>query len=310
MTALHAIRGANYWSRQPVTRMDVHIGAYEEISSADVPTLSEQLIAALPVLQEHHCSVGRRGGFVSRLRTGTYVAHITEHVALALQEMIGHHVGYGRTRGTGTLGEYTLVFEHVHEGVGLRAATLALHTVQQALDGVLETVEPAVTELRAIAKMPPAPPLQRQILCGITGGATRSAVCAGIARIAAPLPVSVLGTMDTVAVDVAPAHILQAGLPYARSEIAVILDAVPTDVPERYRDPERGARLVTVVADVVPHGGWVVCPADAHAVHERVRDGGRQIAQFAPSNDPAEHVRRAVAAADTCLTRTTPVRHA
>ena len=52
--------------------------------------------------------------------------------------MIGHDVGYGRTRGGDVEGEYTLVFEHMHEGVGLRAAALALETVQQAFAGTLD----------------------------------------------------------------------------------------------------------------------------------------------------------------------------
>ena len=75
MTALHATRGANYWSRRPVTRMDITVGAYEEISSADVPGMTASLVAALPGLVEHRCSIGERGGFITRLRRGTYVPH-------------------------------------------------------------------------------------------------------------------------------------------------------------------------------------------------------------------------------------------
>ena len=97
MTALHATRGANYWSRLPVTRMDLTIGAYDEISSAHVPGVTGALLAALPGLVEHRCSIGERGGFIARLRRGTYAPHIIEHVALELQGQIGHDVGYGRT---------------------------------------------------------------------------------------------------------------------------------------------------------------------------------------------------------------------
>src|SRR4051812_10545512 len=61
------------------------------------------------------------GGFIIRLKRGTYCAHIVEHVALELQTMIGHDVGYGRTRGGDGAGEYTLIFEHLNEAVGLRA---------------------------------------------------------------------------------------------------------------------------------------------------------------------------------------------
>jgi len=94
--------------------MDVAVGAYEHISSADVPGVVDQLVAALPGLIEHECSIGERGGFVTRLRRGTYAPHIVEHVALELQTMIGHDVGFGRTRGGDVEGEYTIVFEHRH----------------------------------------------------------------------------------------------------------------------------------------------------------------------------------------------------
>ena len=71
MTSLHATRGVNYWSRSPVTRMDLVVGAYEDISSADAPGFTEALVAAMPGLVEHRCSIGERGGFVTRLRRGT-----------------------------------------------------------------------------------------------------------------------------------------------------------------------------------------------------------------------------------------------
>ena len=35
---------------------------------------------------EHRCSIGERGGFFERLRRGTYLAHILEHVTLELQD--------------------------------------------------------------------------------------------------------------------------------------------------------------------------------------------------------------------------------
>src|SRR5690606_5718756 len=85
LLSLSALRGANYWSRAPVTRLDLDVGAYDEISSAEVPSLGDRLRQALPGLSEHRCSVGRRGGFLERLERGTYAPHIIEHVALELQ---------------------------------------------------------------------------------------------------------------------------------------------------------------------------------------------------------------------------------
>ena len=137
LTALSATRGANYWSRRPVTRLDLVVGAFDEISSAEIPDFTDRLVSALPGLEEHRCSIGVRGGFITRLNRGTYAPHIIEHVALELQTMIGHDVGYGRSRGGDVEGEYTVVFEHNARGDGLacrraraghRAAGIRGHT--------------------------------------------------------------------------------------------------------------------------------------------------------------------------------------
>src|SRR6188472_4044648 len=105
------------------------------------------------------------------MRRGTYAPHIIEHVALELQTMMGHDVGFGKTRGGDVEGEYTLVFEHFHEQVGLRAAALALETVQRAFDGELTSVDAAVAELEAIGEAPDVPRPHVRVVCGITGGA-------------------------------------------------------------------------------------------------------------------------------------------
>src|SRR3954463_16270058 len=132
MTALHSTRGPNYWSRLPITRMGLTIRADENISPADVPWLTKAVVEAMPGLRDHRCSIGEPGGFLIRLKRGTYCAHIVEHVALELQGMVGYDVGYGRTRGGDKVGDYTLIFEYEHESVGMRAAALALEIVQAA----------------------------------------------------------------------------------------------------------------------------------------------------------------------------------
>src|SRR5262245_36275154 len=90
ITTLHATRGMNFWSKRPVIRMDLTVGEFEDISSADVEPFVEQLLKAMPGLRDHECSIGSRGGFVLRLRRGTYAPHIIEHVALELQAAVGH----------------------------------------------------------------------------------------------------------------------------------------------------------------------------------------------------------------------------
>jgi cyanophycin synthetase len=273
MTALHTLRGANFWSRRPVTRMDIAPGAYDDISSAHVPGFAEALRAALPGLIEHRRSIGERGGFLTRLARGTYAPHIVEHVAIELQRLAGHCVGYGKTRGGDAPGEYTVIIEHQHSAVGLRAAALALEIVQRAFAGTLDEVAHALVELRALGASPDLPPVQQRVRCAITGGAGRHEMCEEL------LARGVAG--DELIVDVAPGYILQAGLPYAHADVAVILDAEPTDVPERYRDPERASALVSVVADAMMPHGIVLAPTREWDVQERARDAGARVAVFA-----------------------------
>jgi hypothetical protein len=275
LVSVRTLRGANFWARRPLTRLDLAVGAFDEISSAEVPGFTEALLSLLPGLVEHRCNIGERGGFVTRLRRGTYAPHIVEHVGLELQAMIGHEVGFGRARGGDRPGEYTVVLEHLHAEVGLRAAALALELVQQVFSGVRPQVEHALAELRTLAGQSDIPPVSGRVSCAVTGGETRAALRGELLRRGAA------GGDSVVAVS--PAYILQAGLPYARSEAAVILDLDVRDAPGRYHDPALAATLVTVVADAVDVGGWVVAPAGEDELLERLRETGRRIALFATS---------------------------
>ena len=67
-----------------------------------IPGFDEGLIGLLPTLEDHACSLGRRGGFISRLKEGTWLGHVSEHVAIELQSLAGTEVHLGKTRGAGT----------------------------------------------------------------------------------------------------------------------------------------------------------------------------------------------------------------
>lgn len=278
LRGLHAARGINYWSRRPVIRMDVSVGAFDEISSADAPGCTEALLAALPGLEEHECSYGRRGGFVQRLREGTYAPHIIEHVALEVQTLLGHRVGYGKTRGGEQPGEYTLIFEYEHERVGLRAAAMGLEIVQQAFEGRTAPIEATVAELRLLDDTDEAARAQVSVFCGITGGALRSETQHAVhsALLAA-------GERQLVVVDVAPAYLLRAGLPYERSEMCVILNTDLPSVAPVYRTPINARRLVGTLIEGTRRGGVVVCPAGEHELQALAKESGCRVIAFRES---------------------------
>ena len=110
-----ALRGPNVWAKFPVLEAWVDLGALKDSSSDEIPGLNDRLIAWLPTMVEHRCSVGERGGFFERLRRGTYQAHVLEHVTLELQSLAGCEVGYGRARETSEDGVYKVAIEYEEE---------------------------------------------------------------------------------------------------------------------------------------------------------------------------------------------------
>ena len=123
------LRGPNYWAREPVVRMVVDLGILEEFPSNKIPGFSDALIELLPSLEDHACSLGRRGGFISRLREGTWAGHIAEHIALELQNLSGTDVRHGKTRSTGEHGRYNVIYEFREEAVGIEAGKIAVALV-------------------------------------------------------------------------------------------------------------------------------------------------------------------------------------
>ncbi len=123
------LRGPNYWAREPVIRLLVDLGVLEQYPSNLLPDFNDALIALLPTLEDHACSLGRRGGFITRLRDGTWAGHIAEHVALEFQNLAGTDVRHGKTRAAGPPGQYNCIYEYREEAVGLEAGRMAVALV-------------------------------------------------------------------------------------------------------------------------------------------------------------------------------------
>ena len=125
------LRGPNHWFRGPVVRMVVDLGVLEGYPTARIPGFTEALVALLPTLEEHACSLGRRGGFISRLEEGTWLGHVSEHIALELQNLAGTEVHIGKTRSAGQTGRYNVIYEYREEQVGVEAGRIAVSLVNQ-----------------------------------------------------------------------------------------------------------------------------------------------------------------------------------
>src|SRR3954453_4542456 len=97
---------------------------------------------------EHRCSEEVRGGFFERLRRGTWMGHILEHVTLELQSLAGNEVGFGRARETSTEGLYKVAIEYVDENVAMAALNTAFELLEAAIHNRPFDVASKVKELR------------------------------------------------------------------------------------------------------------------------------------------------------------------
>ncbi|HEX2222501.1 MAG TPA: cyanophycin synthetase [Candidatus Limnocylindria bacterium] len=127
-------RGPNYWSYGPAIKLLVDLGVLEEWPSNRIPGFVEGLLDLLPGVGQHGCSLGRPGGFEERLRDGTWLGHVAEHIALQLQREAGTEVGRGKTRSAGPRGRYHVVYSYGEESVGRAAGELAVRLANHLVE--------------------------------------------------------------------------------------------------------------------------------------------------------------------------------
>ena len=150
VTRLRALRGPNFWRLAPVIACDVRLGSLENVSSADLPDFADQLLRTLPSLHEHPCTRGSAGGFVERLREGTHLPHILEHLALELQTLAGTDVSFGRVVASGDEGVWWVIVAYEEEELGLQAMRDAVSLTRACLGGEPFDIHTVICELQSL----------------------------------------------------------------------------------------------------------------------------------------------------------------
>ena len=145
------LRGPNMWTYRPVLEALIDIGELEDFPSNTLPGFNERLTAWLPTLIEHRCSYEEHGGFVRRLREGTWPGHILEHVTLELLTLAGMPGGFGRARETSRRGVYKVIVRAFQEEVTRHALLSARDLVMAAIEDRPYDVPKLVDTLREMA---------------------------------------------------------------------------------------------------------------------------------------------------------------
>jgi len=149
---IRAMRGPNYWSirRHKLIVMTLDLEEYEEKPTNKIPGFYENLKEMFPGMYEHRCSVGTPGGFFERVVEGTWMGHVIEHIALEIQSLAGMEVGFGRTRGYGQHGVYSVVFSYLEEKAGKYAARASVRIAEALSEGKKYDLEEDIKEMREI----------------------------------------------------------------------------------------------------------------------------------------------------------------
>ncbi len=147
---IKTLRGPNYWSnyRKKLIVMKLDLEKLEEQPTNLIEDFSERLEYMFPSMKKHRCSKNHAGGFFERVKEGTWMGHVIEHIALEIQTLAGMECGFGRTRGTGAHGVYNIVFSYMEETVGVYAAKVSVKIAESLIDGSFYDLDADIITMR------------------------------------------------------------------------------------------------------------------------------------------------------------------
>ena len=147
---IKTLRGPNYWSnyRKKLIVMKLDLEKLEEQPTNLIEGFSERLEYMFPSMKKHRCSKNHAGGFFERVKEGTWMGHVIEHIALEIQTLAGMECGFGRTRGTGAHGVYNIVFSYMEETVGVYAAKASIKIAESLIDGSFYDLDADIITMR------------------------------------------------------------------------------------------------------------------------------------------------------------------
>lgn len=152
---IQVLRGPNIWSinRKKLIQMRLDLEDLEQKPTNVIEGFSERIEKLLPSMFTHRCSKGVEGGFFTRVKEGTWMGHVIEHIALEIQTLAGMDTGFGRTRMTKTEGIYNVVFSYLEEKVGVYSAEAAVRIADALINNVEYDLEHDIRRMKEIREL-------------------------------------------------------------------------------------------------------------------------------------------------------------
>lgn len=152
---IQVLRGPNIWSirRKKLIQMRLDLEELEQRPTNLIDGFEERIKKAIPSLFSHRCSKEKPGGFFERIKEGTWMGHVIEHIALEIQTLAGMDTGFGRTRQTKTEGIYNVVFSYLEEKAGIYAAEASVKIVEALINNEDCRLEEHIHKLRELREL-------------------------------------------------------------------------------------------------------------------------------------------------------------
>lgn len=158
---LHILNGPNYWSvrKHNLIVIKLDLEELEQLPTNKIPGFYERLQKTIPTLFNHYCSENRAGGFFERVKNGTWMGHVLEHIALEIQSLAGISCGFGRTRQAGQqTGVYNVVFEYKEKRAGIFAAESAFKVTEALINNTPYNLKQDIETIKSfVAEYAPGP---------------------------------------------------------------------------------------------------------------------------------------------------------
>ena len=144
--------------------MRLDLGELDGKETREFKGFNDRLLACLPGLNDHQCSLGRPGGLVERLEEGTYFGHVVEHVAIELATLADAGANHGKTRHSGDPRIYNIAIEYKAEHASRYLLETAVQLVTAVLNSEAFPVGKEIWEAKQIAVRTELGPSTRAIV--------------------------------------------------------------------------------------------------------------------------------------------------
>lgn len=143
--------GRNIYSHKKCVKLIVNLEGYKDIPSIEIDNFNFNLLSILPELKDHRCGIDEEGGFVTRLKEGTYLGHICEHSIIAIHNRLGIDICYGKAR---VIKDdiYYIIFHYRYKKTALAIGNLAVELMNSLIRNIPLNIADKLDYIKGIIK--------------------------------------------------------------------------------------------------------------------------------------------------------------